>query len=342
MVQEFGHLDRVELRTAWSREDTDFTPWLAAEKNLRLLGGTIGIELELQAQEQAVGPYRADLFCTDTVTGARVLIENQIERTDHGHLGQILTYAAGLDAVTVVWIAARFTEEHRAALDWLNQISHEEIRFFGLEVELWRIGDSPPAPKFNVIAKPNDWSKVVRDTAAAQAGPTTEAQQRNIKFWSGFLAHLSDNGSKITSNRKPGSENWMDWGVGRGGFAILVSLSSWTKSAVAQLAVRPPAEPAHYHLLEAERAAIEAEFGAPLQWDFQAGRKQNYIGTSLPVEDVDDPEGWARVYSWLQTTIEKLDQVFRAKVPKLDSSVWTEEDASPTAEEGEASVLTDA
>lgn len=116
-----GRLHRVDLRTVWTNEATSFTPWLSQPENLALLGEAIGCELSLEGQEQNVGPFRADLLCKDASSDRWVLIENQIERTDHGHLGQLLTYAAGLQAVTIIWIAARFTDEHRAALDWLNE-----------------------------------------------------------------------------------------------------------------------------------------------------------------------------------------------------------------------------
>src|SRR5258706_15303648 len=113
-----GKLEEVELRDVWQTESGSFTPWLATQDNLALLGETIGIELECEAQEKDVGPFRADILCKDTASGAWVLVENQLEKTDHTHLGQLLTYASGLQAVTIVWIAKRFTEEHRAALDW--------------------------------------------------------------------------------------------------------------------------------------------------------------------------------------------------------------------------------
>ena len=158
---EMGRLERVELRNVWKSEAGDFTPWLANEDNIKLLGDAIGVDLEVEAQEKNVGPYRADILCKDTETGQWVLIENQLERTDHPHLGQLITYAAGLDAATVVWISRQFTEEHRAALDWLNEKVPEEIRFFGIEMELWRIGSSPIAPKFNIVSKPNDWTNPI-------------------------------------------------------------------------------------------------------------------------------------------------------------------------------------
>ena len=144
---QLGKLEKVDLRTVWTNEAADFTPWLAEEGNLERLADIIGLDLELEATEKSVGPFSADILCKDTVNDQWVLVENQLERTDHRHLGQLLTYAAGLNAVTVVWIAERFTEEHRAALDWLNEITGEGTDFFGLEIELWRIGKSPAAPK---------------------------------------------------------------------------------------------------------------------------------------------------------------------------------------------------
>ncbi|HHB81248.1 MAG TPA: DUF4268 domain-containing protein, partial [Aliiroseovarius sp.] len=164
-----GRLQKVDLRDTWRTEDRDFTPWLAEEQNLTLLGDTLGIDLELEAVEQNVGPFRADILCKDTLSDRWVLVENQLERTDHTHLGQLMTYAAGLDAVTIVWIAARAADEHRAAMDWLNEITDSEVRFFLLEVELWKIGDSPAAPKFNVVAKPSDWSRVASGAKKAIA-----------------------------------------------------------------------------------------------------------------------------------------------------------------------------
>ena len=130
-------------------------------KRLEILGKEIGIDLEVEATEKHVGPFRADILCKDTINGNWVLIENQLEPTDHKHLGQLLTYATGLKAVTIIWIAERFTEEHRATLDWLNNITDETLNFFGIEVELWKIGDSPSAPRFRMVSKPNDWTKSI-------------------------------------------------------------------------------------------------------------------------------------------------------------------------------------
>ena len=181
--RQLGRLEKVPLREVWSNEASDFTPWLALEQNIALLGDTIGIPLFVEEQEKAVGPFKADILCSEADSDEEhfVLIENQLERTDHTHLGQLLTYAAGLDAATVVWIADRFTDEHRAALDWLNSITSEHFRFFGLEVEAWRIGDSDPAPKFNIVSSPNDWTKATR--SGARHGKDSELKSLKMQFW---------------------------------------------------------------------------------------------------------------------------------------------------------------
>lgn len=163
---DLGRLERVDLRVAWSSEPRDFTPWLAQKENLGLLGETLGIDLEADGIERSVGLFSADILCRVAGTDHWVLIENQLEQTDHTHLGQIITYAAGLDALTVIWVAAKFVDEHRAALDWLNENTAEGISFFGVEVQLWRISDSPFAPRFNVVSMPNAWTKKVRSESS--------------------------------------------------------------------------------------------------------------------------------------------------------------------------------
>ena len=200
--KQLGRLERVELRDIWVSEASEFTPWLARPENIAELGMALNIDLELEAQEKAVGPFRADILCKDIGTDRWVLIENQLERTDHIHLGQLLTYASGLEAVTIIWIAARFTEEHRATLDWLNKITDESFRFFGLEVELWRIGNSPAAPKFNIVSKPNDWSQSVAH--AARVIDDAELSETRIKqraYWAALNTALIAAGGPVTKGK---------------------------------------------------------------------------------------------------------------------------------------------
>jgi len=153
---QFGQLKQINIRQIWAHEERDFTPWLA--RNLHFLSDALGMEMEIESEEVSVGPYRADILAKDVQANTWVLIENQLERTNHCHLGQIVTYAAGLKAATVIWIAENFTDEHIAALDWLNSISDDSVRFFALQIELWSVGNVM-APKFNVLSRPNSWIK---------------------------------------------------------------------------------------------------------------------------------------------------------------------------------------
>ena len=170
------------------------------------------MSLGVESTECGVGPFRADILCRNQVDDSFVLIENQIESTDHSHLGQLLTYAAGLAAVTIIWVASRFTDEHRAALDWLNTITNEKFNFFGLEIELWRIGASPAAPKFNVVCQPNEW---VRTTGRAvrngdDLSPTRQQQQ---EYWTTFKALLTQSRSGLrTGSPRPESSFGVAWG----------------------------------------------------------------------------------------------------------------------------------
>ena len=152
------------------------------------------MEFELDSHEKDVGSYSADIFCKNSADDTWVVIENQREKTDHSHLGQILTYAEGhTNSVTVVWIAQRFTDEHRAALDWLNEVSTESAQFFGLEIEVWRIGDSRPEPKFNIISKPNDWTQ----SDKAQRTELTSTQALQLEFWHRFRDYMLDTETRI-------------------------------------------------------------------------------------------------------------------------------------------------
>ena len=266
MTTKLGKLERVDLRKVWETEDQHFTPWLGRDENIALLAEALNLEeLTVEAQEKNVGPFRADILCKDE-TENWVLIENQLEKTDHKHLGQLLTYAAGLNAVTVIWIADKFNEEHRAALDWLNDMTDDSINFFGLEVELWRIGESPLAPKFNIVSKPNDWSQTIRgvrrDIESANLSPGKLSQQ---KFWSAFRAYLLDTNHPLRP-RKALPQHWMSFAAGRSGFrfAALQSIrDNWI--GVEFVCDGRYAKP-HYYLLEKNKEEIEADLGYPITW----------------------------------------------------------------------------
>lgn len=320
-----GRMVKVGLREAWLSEAGDFTPWLAKEENLRLLGDTIGLELELEAQEKDVGPFRADILCKDTIDGHWVLIENQLERTDHTHLGQLITYAAGLKAVTIVWVAQRFTDEHRAALDWLNNMTAENINFFGLEIELWRIGDSPVAPKFNIVSNPNDWIKAGPGNRPESSGALTETRQLQLDFWTGLKQYILDRGS-ILKPQKPLAQGWASFAIGRSGFHLNSVMNTRDGIVRAELVLDPPDAKAHFHLLKQEQTAIEAEAGIEMEWTELPEKKASYVRTYLSDLDLEDRDTWPKIFEWLTDTLEKYHAVFSDRVRDLDAGDYEAEE----------------
>ena len=326
MIQpNLGRLEQIELRNIWTSEPGDFTPWLAQEENLRLLGDTIGVELELEAQEQSVGPFSADLLCKNTANDSWVLIENQLERTDHTHLGQLLTYAAGLQAVSIVWIAKQITEQHRAALDWLNEITAERFQFFGLEIEVWKIGDSQAAPKFNIVSKPNDWVRdVTRDTARLVRAELTDVRKLQLEFWTGFSDYCSEN-EILVKVGKPQAQNWINFGIGRAGFKLEAVASmfdsvnnTWNSHEIrAELYIDGIDAKAHYLALEGQRDEIERSLERRLHWYNPDNARACRVYTSKLV-DLNDRTRWKEYHEWLRTELNKFSQVFRPLVANLE------------------------
>ncbi|WP_337289030.1 DUF4268 domain-containing protein [Candidatus Methylomirabilis sp.] len=313
-TRTLGRLQKVELREVWTSESSDFTPWLAQEENLKLLGEAIGIELELESQEKEVGPFRADILCKDTTTDNWVLIENQLERTDHSHLGQLLTYAAGLNAVTIVWIAERFTEEHRATLDWLNERTDEKINLFGLEIELWRIGDSPIAPKFNIISQPNDWSRTVQQAAAA-GGEVSAHKQLQLKFWTAFKQYMEIEGSFIRC-QKPLPQHWTNHAIGRSGVHLTSIVSLWNSETGvkgpeirAELYMDGPSAKQEFASLEKQKEGIENALGFALTWHNTENKAMCRLYTRQNADFLNEAL-WPQQFEWLRRRLEIMHKVF--------------------------------
>ncbi|MEN6642155.1 MAG: DUF4268 domain-containing protein [Armatimonadia bacterium] len=311
---QLGRLERVDLRTAWQTEDGDFTNWLAQEENLALLAETLGLELECEGTEQGVGPFRADILCKDTLTDAWVLIENQLERTDHGHLGQLLTYAAGLEAVTIVWIASRFTDEHRAALDWLNEITDERFNFFGLEIELWKIGQSLAAPKFNVISKPNSWSKAVGGTSR---GMVNQNGQSYLDYWTAFQAHMQEHPGEVRP-KEPGTRYWLNFSVGKGGFLVRTWASRRDSRMGVCLAIRDRVyAKSFFQQLKGMKNDIENEIGEELDWRFLPNNLESQVAIMRTGVDINNPDEWPEQHQWMAERLYGFHRAFSGRIQTL-------------------------
>lgn len=318
-----GRLERLDLRGIWSSEAADFTPWLARPENLQVLAETLAMDLEVEAQEKRVGPFRADILCKNLEDGHWVLIENQLERTDHLHLGQLLTYAAGLQAVTIVWIADKFTEEHRATLDWLNKITDDSFQFFGLEVELWRIGSSPAAPKFNIVSKPNDWSRSVAVAAKAiDDADLTETRLKQREYWKAFNNVLTTTAGPVGGNKKPQPQSWMGYSVGRSNFTLSAVMLRQSDQIRAELYLSGTNAKAYFWLLHAQKDAITKELGYELKWEELPEGQDSRICVYRDDADPENTGDWPRQHAWLAQRLNDLHRVFSNRVKELDAEEW--------------------
>jgi hypothetical protein len=308
-------LERIPLRKAWAHEAGEFTPWLAQDDNLQMLAEALGLsELELVATEHPVGDFKVDILCTDG--DGKVIIENQLERTNHGHLGQILTYAAGVGARKVVWLAESFRPEHVAALEFLNQNTTEELDFFAVEVELWKIADSPMAPSFNVVVKPNDWSKTGREGArvAAAASPTKQLQHR---FWMGLTEYSTTHRAHFRL-QTPKARHWHVATLGRSGFILSFTVSTRGGRLGVELYFDPEDAKAQFQRLQEQRASIEQTIGTALDWqELPDKRACRIVVYGQDGFDLEDESAWPRAFAWMTDLGNRFYDVFRPLVKAL-------------------------
>ena len=292
---QLGVLRRVDIRLIWPSEARDFTSWLA--QNLTLLGDVLGMDLELRLQEAPVGPFSLDLLAHDLGRDRTVIIENQLEPTDHDHLGKLLTYAAGHDATVAVWIAPNFRDEHRQALDWLNQRTDIATEFFGVVVEALQIDSSHPACNFRLVAFPNDWQKSNVATRNSKLSAREEAYE---KFFQDLIDQLRTQ-HNFTKALKGQPQNWYTFSSGIRGIAYGVGFTLGNRVRTEAYIDRQNEvwNKWLFDTLFARRARIESEFGVPLAWermdDKQASRIAIYRSGSIsdPTSTLEEISRWA-------------------------------------------------
>jgi hypothetical protein len=287
-------LEPVDLRIAWPNEASNFTPWLAEEPNLRALGCALGLDLILERIEKPVDTFSADILARDVISERYVLIENQLEQTDHSHLGQILTYAAGLDAQTVIWIAKSFREPHRAAIDYLNRISADDHNFFGVQMELYKIGNSDLAPRFNIVAKPNNWSKNI-STGNLDSKKNADSRNEWSTYWLGFYEVAQNFGLNLR-NRTPPREGWCrvhSLATGKNYATIYAHKSGERIRCVAWLQGNYPK--ALLEFLQQKQDEIQPKVKAKLIWDLMPNRQSSMVfveNSAAILHDADDQYKW--------------------------------------------------
>jgi hypothetical protein len=262
---ELSRLQAVDPREVWPGEATHFTPWLLSHAGH--LAEVLGIDIELERSEHKVGTFSLDLIGRDLSNNAPLIVENQLEQTDHTHLGQLLTYAAGTEASTIVWIATSFREEHRQAVDWLNQNTGEDVHFFAIRLGVVRIGDSLPAPLFETVAQPNEWQKKIRAvTRADGGGPRSDLYQR---FWERFLERVRVEHPGWTNASVPPTSSWLTLPSGLRGTHLTPSFATRGRLRH-ELYIDTGDAQENLDLLTAlaeRREEIEAIYGRSLEFD---------------------------------------------------------------------------
>lgn len=312
-MKKLGRLEKVELRDYWADEAKDFTPWLAKEENIDELSNTIGIDIEVEDTEVFVGNYRADIVGRDISNNQKVVIENQLEKSNHEHLGKIITYASGIGATTIIWICNSITDEHRQSIDWLNENTIEDIKFFAIEIELWKIGDSEPAPRFNIICRPNEWVKTTKDKSMSKELSVTKSLQ--LEYWN-YLRDYFNQKTTFLSLRTPRAQHWYSIAVGKSKFNISLTVNTVHNRLGCELYMRGEKAKDNFSQLKNDKQSIENEIGTSLDWqELPDGQDSRII--IYRDGDINNKDSWDETCEWFKKYAELFHKTFNDRIKKL-------------------------
>ncbi len=304
-MKKLGILKQVPLREIWVHEAHTFTKWLAEEKNLGLLSDELDLEINLIQTEASVGRFNVDILAEQTTSDKKIIIENQLEITDHDHLGKIITYASGVDAEFIIWVVASVREEHKRAVDWLNEHTDEDVNFFLIKIELWQIGDSQPAPKFNIISQPNDWAKAVKQSTSSVTN-LSETKLRNLDFWQKFIEYAKGEHTELRL-RKPYPQHWYDISAGSSNWHIALTLNSQTHKMGCEVYIGEDKN--QFKKFELHKSEIEKHLGKDLEWMELPEKKASRIKQSAPC-DLGKETRWPEYFAWLLYRAESFHKTF--------------------------------
>ena len=298
---KLGALKKVPLREVWKNEAADFSKWLSTKEGLELLSEAVGVDLELMETESHVGKKRVDILAKISGSDQVAIIENQIEDSNHDHLGKLITYAAGKSATCAIWIVKSAADVHRRAIEFLNATSKGSIGYFLLEIEAWKIGDSEPAPKFNVVESPNEWARAESDDSEM-----TDNARACLSFWTGFAKVAVENdafnkaGLKV---RKPLPQNWTDFSIGHSNIWLTASVSSYHKRATVGVCVGSKYTQRDLILENVPR--IARNMGA----EIKVGSGDNKTLKIFRKFDLADEASWNSIYDWICVNLAKCKGV---------------------------------
>ena len=302
---KLGKLEEVDIRKVWPHEQYDFSKWLATEENIKELGDALNLSLTDVETEKFVGNYRCDILCKDEITGKMVLIENQLEPTNHDHLGKIITYASGLDAAVVVWIVASARDEHASAIEWLNKHTDDEISFFLMEVHAYKIGDSDPAPQFKIVEQPNDFVKIVK--AVSKNADMNESQKNRLEFWTQFN-EVVDSKGKPFNKRKATTDHWYNVAIGSSDASISIDLVNKEHKIRVSLWINDNKD--IFDALFQRKDEIETALGFGLEWNRLDNKKASYICTYIKGLDFKKQDNYPMLMEQIVDLVLKMRNVF--------------------------------
>ena len=297
---KLGKLKEVDIRKVWQHEQYDFSNWLSKDDNINQLGDTLNLSLTDVETEKFVGSYRCDIICKDEITGKNVLIENQLEPTNHDHLGKIITYASGLDASVIIWIVESAKEEHSSAIEWLNKHTDEDVSFFLIEVHAYTIGDSKPAPYFKIIQQPNDFVKQVKNIS--KNTELNDSQSNRLEFWNRFNDMLDKMGRPF-NKRKATADHWYSVAVGSSQCHISIDLVN--REHKIRISMWIPNNKELYDTFYLNKDSIEKSLGYLISWDKLEGKKAACAYTFIEGLDFNNKDNYD---SLMITIIKKVEQ----------------------------------
>lgn len=249
----------TDLRSVWPHEALNFTPWVA--ENVDLLGDAVGLDITVDETESSVGDFNVDIYASETGTDRKIIIENQLEGTDHDHLGKLITYASGKGADVVIWVVKHAREEHKAAVEWLNNHTDDKIGFFLCEIKLFQIGSSDIAPSFTVVERPNDWAKEIKKTEH-----NSPRHHKRLEYWTAFNDYAFKNAifAKEFNQRKPSTDHWMDISIGTSAAHLGITMIQKRNENGVELYINDDKE--LFKSLFAKKESIEKESGLTYDW----------------------------------------------------------------------------
>lgn len=303
MKKNLSKLNKVELRDVWGHEALDFTSWLAQQENLDALSEEVGIDIKLVKTEANVGKFSVDILAEEEATGRKIIIENQLEDTNHDHLGKIITYASGYDAEIIIWIVRDVREEHQKAVDWLNEHTDENISFFLIKIELWQIEGSNPAPKFDIMVSPNEWAKAIKTNPTN--GELTNTKLQQLEFWNKFKKYVRGNDTRIRL-QTPRPQHWYDVSMGSSESHIALTINSRENLIGCEIYISRNKE--LFNFLRERKDEIEKKVGMAIEWVDAAVASR--IKIKMEVPELFNQNYSEKHFAWLYENTILFQKVF--------------------------------